>query len=511
MSTRTDSLGRHLLRLGLASLLGTVLACAWAPRAAADCESSTLVPGDSSYVLPFAGLDRTFNVHVPASYTGLFPVPLVLDLHGFTSTNAVQAAISGFRLKSDQLGFIVVWPQGVSNSWNAFGCCGTALVQGVDDVGFLRAVVAQLSTLANIDHSRVYATGLSNGGAMSHRLACQAADLFAATAPVSFPMNSSPLICQPSRPISVLHFHGLVDGTVPYGGGLFQGAQASLSTWAQIDGCTGTPAVQDLGAPNRCETYTSCNAGVRTGLCSLNGDHVLYLAQSVLDIANHAWNVGLAPFKLPLPDQDADGIADADDNCIAIANADQADANGDCIGDACECADDADADGVCGDVDNCPTIADPSQLDSDGDDVGNVCDNCLAHANPRVSAAFLAANPWVTMTGGQRDDDHDGFGNRCDAKFVGAPNTAVGALDLTQFRASSGEDRALDTCGTSNTRPCAIFDLDENTTTASAIGALDLTRFRALNGFAPGPKCAACTGTGSVVLPCTAGAVGACD
>jgi hypothetical protein len=108
------------------------------------------------------------------------------------------------------------------------------------------------------------------------------------------------------------------------------------------------------------------------------------------------------------------------------------------------------------------------------------------------------------MTGGQRDDDHDGFGNKCDAKFVGLATNAVGALDLNQFRASSGRNRDVDTCGTSGTRPCAIFDLDENNTTANAIGALDLNRFRALSGFLPGPKCPTCP------LTCAAGANGTC-
>jgi len=172
---------------------------------------------------------------------------------------------------------------------------------------------------------------------------------------------------------------------------------------------------------------------------------------------------------------------------------------------------DTDGDTVLDPTDNCVTVANTNQADGDGDLVGDLCDNCTGVSNPRVSAAFLAVNSWVTMTGGQRDDDHDGFGTKCDAKFVGLPTSAVGALDLNQFRASNGKNRDVDTCGTAGNRPCAIFDLDENTTTANAIGALDLNRFRALNGLVPGPKCTACTGTGSVPLPCTAGASGNCN
>jgi hypothetical protein len=176
---------------------------------------------------------------------------------------------------------------------------------------------------------------------------------------------------------------------------------------------------------------------------------------------------------------------------------------------------DADGDGVPDATDNCPTVANADQQDGNGglgapaDGVGNACDNCLNANNPRVAAGFLTTNPWATLTGGQRDDDHDGYGNRCDAKFVGLPSANVGGLDLAQFRASNAEDRRFDTCGTANTRPCAIFDLDE-AAAGNAIGGLDLGRFRQVNAATPGPRCAACTGTGSVPLPCTAGTAGTC-
>jgi hypothetical protein len=166
---------------------------------------------------------------------------------------------------------------------------------------------------------------------------------------------------------------------------------------------------------------------------------------------------------------------------------------------------DSDGDGIPDVSDNCPTVSNASQADVDGDGVGDACDNCVNVPNPRVTpdaATFLAANPWATLTGGQRDDDHDGYGNKCDAKFPGTPGTAVGTSDLTEFRASFNKSRALDSCGTVGTHPCAIFDLDEGA--GAAIGTPDLTQFRALFNKLPGPKCPTCP------LTCAAGTAGTC-
>ena len=123
---------------------------------------------------------------------------------------------------------------------------------------------------------------------------------------------------------------------------------------------------------------------------------------------------------------------------------------------------DPDGDGICGASDNCSTVANADQVDADLDGVGDACDNCTKMSNPRVDASFLGANPWATLTGGQRDDDHDGYGNKCDAKFPGISGLFVGNGDLTEWRASNTKDRTLDQCGTVGTRPCAVFDLDES-------------------------------------------------
>lgn len=289
--------------------------------------------------MSFGGRTRTYMVHVPASYSKLRPVPLVVDIHGYTSNASAQKGASGFLAMSDQKGFIIVWPQGYSDSWNALGCCGSAQSSGLDDVGFIRAVVNDLSNRANIDHTRVYATGISNGGSMSHKLSCQASDMFAAVAPVSFPLNISATQCTPARAVSVIHFHGYDDTLVPYnGGGLIrtQAVSASLTARKTAAGCTGTPATQTFANGDICQTYSTCNNGAHVAMCSLSGDHYLYSSQSTLNIAQHAWNNEMSHHSMPLPDQDGDGVANQDDNCPAVANASQADADGDCMGDVCD-------------------------------------------------------------------------------------------------------------------------------------------------------------------------------
>ena len=169
---------------------------------------------------------------------------------------------------------------------------------------------------------------------------------------------------------------------------------------------------------------------------------------------------------------------------------------------------DTDGDGICDANDNCPTVANPGQQDGGGgleapaDGVGDACDNCVNVNNPRVTpsaASYLASNPWRTLTGGQIDDDHDGYGNKCDGKFVGTPNQNVGGLDLRQFRTSQNENRTGDTCGTvGGSRPCAIYDLDENAA-GDTIGGLHLwspaaaqqrvagSALRSLHGYGLGP------------------------
>lgn len=237
------------------------------------CNAQALAPGDTSETLQHDGQTREYLVHVPASYDGSAAVPLVIDIHGLTSSATAQKGLSGWTAKSDEVGFVLVHPQGLGNSWNGGDlCCGSSQSSGVDDEGFMRAIVTTMSAKACIDPKRVYATGLSNGGAMSHLLACRAADVFAATAPVSMGNGTRP--CEPSRPISVILFRGTTDTLVSYNGGAFPSAQADFDQWKMLDACSGQPA----DTHGVCKAYTGCAAGTEVTLCTINGGHVLYSA-----------------------------------------------------------------------------------------------------------------------------------------------------------------------------------------------------------------------------------------
>lgn len=252
------------------------------------CGNSTIASGNSTAMLTHDGRAREYMIHVPSSYTGTTPVPFVIDIHGLTSSDSAQAGLSGWRAKSDEVGFIVVHPQGLGNSWNGGDlCCGSSQSSGVDDEGFMRAIVSKISEQACINMKRVYATGLSNGGAMSHLLACNAADVFAATAPISMGNGTRP--CTPSRPISVIMYRGTTDTLVGYNGGLFPSAMADFNQWKMLNGCTGSATkihgVCDHFAPSQCQ------GGVEVTQCTLNAGHVLYsnAASSGVAVPDIVW------------------------------------------------------------------------------------------------------------------------------------------------------------------------------------------------------------------------------
>lgn len=205
------------------------------------------------------GINRSYSFYVPASYTAGQPVPLVLNLHGYTSNGAAQAIYGDFRPIADTANFIVAHPDGtidpftMQRFWN-FGIFGTS----VDDVGFLQALIDTISAHYSINQSRVYCTGMSNGSFMCYALACQT-NRFAAIGPVtgsmSVPMYNS---CNPSHPTPVIHIHGTADSINPYAG---NSTSKSISDvvqfWRTNNSCGTTPAITAVPDTDPADNTTS--------------------------------------------------------------------------------------------------------------------------------------------------------------------------------------------------------------------------------------------------------------
>ncbi len=237
------------------------------------CETSTITSG--TFNLTHDGVTYTYLVHVPPSYDGTKRTPLLLNWHAYGSTALQQQIYTQTDPLSDEQGFIVVYPNSPDRSWAAGTCC-TNFDGGMpnrDDVGFGRALVAEVSKAACVDSKRVYAMGMSNGGFMAHRLACEAADLFAAVAPVAGSMGVAN--CQPARPISIMHFHGTGDLTIGYDSIELSAEGANvpetMKRWGTRNGCTKGPDTTFQMGTVTCQTWSECSAGTLVTLCSAEG------------------------------------------------------------------------------------------------------------------------------------------------------------------------------------------------------------------------------------------------
>jgi len=219
-----------------------------------------LGPGDRELGLRHGGLDRRYLVHAPAAKADA-PRALVLMLHGGGGTPDAMEAEYGMDRVADREGFVVVYPAGTGRldrrllTWNAGTCCGWSTENGVDDVGFLRAVVADVSSRLAIDRARVYAAGHSNGGMMAYRLAAEAGDLVTAICSVA-----GGQVCDPPKAtapaVPVLHIHSVDDPRALWDGGLgppfpltnnrVQHPRMAdvLATWVNHDRCQANPKTE---------------------------------------------------------------------------------------------------------------------------------------------------------------------------------------------------------------------------------------------------------------------------
>jgi polyhydroxybutyrate depolymerase len=240
-----------------------------------SCDGRSLMPGDANMSVEIAGQSRTFIVHVPPMYDGKTPMPLMMNFHPMTGSASAQRSVSGYAELGDTEGFVSAFLNGIGGQWDL----GALSRPGNDENDRMFAVAAldMISRAGCIDMKRVYASGYSMGGGMTHYLGCREGAKFAAIAPSAFDLIEQNQPCEPGRPLTVIMFRGREDGVVPWepSTGMLTGAPASFlgaegcfEEWARIDRCTDEP--EDIG--NSCRRHDECMDGVEVTLCE-NGGH----------------------------------------------------------------------------------------------------------------------------------------------------------------------------------------------------------------------------------------------
>ena len=243
----------------------------------------------------FAGNDRPYIVHTPPGYNTDLSHPVIVALHGGGGNPQQFMETSHLNGAADRAGMLVVYPSGYPGdkleklrTWSAGRCCANAAAANSDDVGYIRTVLDDLPRHYNIDKSRIYVTGHSNGAMMAYKLSCEMADRIRAIAPVG--AQGVTVSCNPARALPILHIHGTLDNCATYAGGECGGCFAKalgrsgdLKRWrcdsvpnyiaqrAQLYSCAATPEPAKTTGPVTCQTWQGCRDQASVTLCSING------------------------------------------------------------------------------------------------------------------------------------------------------------------------------------------------------------------------------------------------
>lgn len=299
------------------------------PEGRAACQGPLQAGDDCEFTIRADGRDRNYLLHVPSGYDGA-PVPLVVDIHGFTGTPEVQRAISGMFEVSNAENFAVAYPRGgiaappeqtagFQRGFNGSaanvvpGCCGTPAAENWDDTAFILEVKRDVARRMSID--RVHVTGLSNGSWMGHRLLCQAPEEFDSFALTAAGLSDSWDDCQPSVARPLIYMHGRNDTVVPIEGapdiaGEFMlSAAETVAIYAGRNRCSGHPeafVTTHVSGSSFCREYAGCDQ--RLAYCELDAPHVTYNA-TPLALAEIFWAfLGQERPASPAPlDFDGDG------------------------------------------------------------------------------------------------------------------------------------------------------------------------------------------------------------
>lgn len=316
-----------MLRL-FAACLGLALPLTACQARGVDCQRRPPGAGESAVCRVPGWRDRDYILQLPADHDPGRPSPLILALHGgggdkegadpLTCEGGDEASATCLGQVAAREGFIVAFPDGTANAlgfrtWNQGSAgdgslqCPHACAEGIDDVAYVEALLADIAAVTAIDPRRIYVTGFSNGAAMSHRLACELGERLAAVAPVGGANQfAAAASCDPDRPVPILAIHGRDDPCWPYDGGegsclaVQEGDYAAVEAsmigsadapgWALRNGCDPTPLPALLPDPvadgTRATLITFAGCAAETALITVEGaGHTWPRGDQYLDVA----------------------------------------------------------------------------------------------------------------------------------------------------------------------------------------------------------------------------------
>ncbi len=382
--------------------------------------------------------DRQANLRMPGNHDYSRPLPVVVSLHGYSGNGLSNAAYMHHFDSIHENEHLLIYPDGTSNwlgmrYWNATDACcqNVASATPVDDVSYILGLIDEAILNYGADPDGVVITGLSNGGFMSHRMACEAGGSIRAIVALNGVTWDDFSKCPDTGRPDILHVHSTADGVIAYNGGAIWGidypsATETIGYWADRSGCDTTwtsLGTRDLsGDDGNDDTdefeFLNCNSGNRVTHWRINdGSHVPPLNDPGWSDQTIGW--ALSGFV-----RDSDGDGYRDDVDVFIYNPNEwADADGDLVGDNTDQCDqdplgwdDSDGDGVCLPADLFPD--DPNEWsDADGDGIGDRGDpdDDNDGVDDDIDAFPLNANEWADFDGDgigdneDQDDDNDGW------------------------------------------------------------------------------------------------------
>lgn len=237
------------------------------------------------------GNARSFIVYLPTGYNNAGKMPLIFAIHGGSGTPEGMINIANFKPISDREKVVLIYPAGIQNNWND-GRPTTPNQLGINDVSFFNQMCDYAIANLSVDGTKIYATGISNGGFMSSRLGCELSNRIAAIAVDAATIEATTIAssCNPGRPVPAIYIHGTSDPLVPFTGGqMTAGGTAggtvlshfqAIDKWITINGCNTTPTITDLpdiandGTTIKQRVYSNTTNGSEVvSYVILNGGH----------------------------------------------------------------------------------------------------------------------------------------------------------------------------------------------------------------------------------------------